>query len=86
MFEVGLAKSTQNVMTILIQLVDKLQSYESLVRIVKYKIEVYKYKKGVAVKLKEVMKEVPSFIKILKEYFGISSQKDIIVGEFILRY
>ena len=56
-------------MTILIQLVEKLQSYDSLVRIMKYKIEIQKYEQGVAVELKEVMKEVPNFIKMLKEYF-----------------
>ena len=63
------AKPTQALRTILIQLVDKLQSYDSLVKIVKYKTEIQKCKQEVAVELKEVIKEVPSFIKMLKEYF-----------------
>ena len=35
----------------------------------KYKTELHKCKQGVAVELKEVIKEVPSFIKTLKGYF-----------------
>ena len=32
-------------------------------------MDIRKYEQGVAVKVKDIMKEVPSFIKTLREYF-----------------
>jgi len=56
-------------------MIEKLQSYNTLVRIIKYKTDIKKCEQGVAVDKKDVMKEVPSFIKILKEYFWDAKTK-----------
>ena len=65
----GSLKPTQVVAIILIQLIDKLQSYDALARIVKYKMDIRKCEQKVVVEVKDVIKEVSSFIKTLREYF-----------------
>ena len=53
----------------LIQIVDKAQQFESQFRVIKYKASVQTNASGVAVKPDQVMKEVPSFIKWIQEFF-----------------
>jgi len=65
----GLSKSTNTLIVLLIQIVDKLQKLNPEVRIVKYKVELKKSNTGYGVELSLVMKEVPTFIKYIKEFF-----------------
>ena len=63
-FEVqGSLKPIQAVQIPLIRIIDKVQQFDSQFRVIKYVVLVQTNKSGVAVKLDQVMKEVPLFIK-----------------------
>ena len=64
LFEVqGLSKPTQVVQILLIRIVDKAQQFEAQFHMVKYLVSTQKNNVGVAVKLDQLMKEVPIFLK-----------------------
>jgi len=62
-------KLMQAVSIILIQFLDRLNRLEPEAKIVKYKVEIKKINAGVVVDKNDIMKEVPSFIRFMREYF-----------------
>ena len=55
--------------TFLIQFVEKVQQLDNDFRTVKYKTLISKVNNGYKIDTSEVMKEIPSFIKFIKDYF-----------------
>ena len=58
-----LSKPISKLAIILIQIVEKLQQFDSKVRITKYEAEIHKFNIGYEVKLSLVMKDILIFIK-----------------------
>jgi len=65
----GSNKPIQVVMIILTQFVDRLNRLEPEAKIIKYKAEIKKINVGVVVDKSKIIKEVPSFIRFMREYF-----------------
>ena len=53
----------------LIQVVDKLIQFDLDLRMLKYKVEIKKSNAGFTAEVSLILKEVPNFVKFMKEYF-----------------
>ena len=70
--------------TILTQIVEKLQQFNPKVRITKYEAEIHKSNAGYGVKLSLIMKDIPIFIKQLREFFYEVNPKERMEEEYLL--
>ena len=65
----GSAKPSTALQAFLIQIVDKLAQFDSNLKVAKYKAEVLKSNARFVVELSSVLKEVPNFVKTMRDFF-----------------